>query len=142
MNMTNTANLVVLPAGKFGTDPFGSQFKAIIGVFNRLGVSPVVANPASDEKGARNSIRDIAEKIPDLVLPIPLRGLSVQAMETAARGRHRPYLIWPTGGGFALPSGSLATGALRESEILLSCFMLHPIVKPERERIKKERLWA
>jgi L-fucose isomerase-like protein len=68
-----------------------------------------------DEDEARQSVEQFAQRDPDLLLIIPLRGRSAPVIETAARSSPTPCLIWPIQGRFALPSSTLAVGALRES---------------------------
>ena len=57
---------------------------------------------------------------------VPLRGLSALAMESAARASQAPCLIWPVQGRFALPSGTLAMGALREAGVLVELLYAPP----------------
>src|SRR5512133_3886192 len=102
--MTNTTIITALPIGEFDADVIRSEFESIIGVFNGSGIDLFVADPLS--KGN-----------PDLLFLIPLRGLSAQIIETAVLASHSPCLIYPVQGRFALPSSTLAVGALQESRI-------------------------
>ena len=115
--MTNTTIITALPIGEIDTDIVRSEFESIIGVFNRLGTDLFVANPISDENSARQSVQELSRSNPDLLLIIPLRGLSAQAIETAVLTSRTPCLICPVQGRFALPSSALAVGALRDSKI-------------------------
>jgi L-fucose isomerase-like protein len=76
-----------------------------------------VADPVSDVESTRQSVQELSKKKPDLLLLIPLRGLSAQALETAVLTSHSPCLICPVQGRFALPSSTLAIGALQESKV-------------------------
>ena len=115
--MTNTTITTALPIGEIDTDVIRNEFESIIGVFNGLGTDLLVADPVSDEESARQSVQELSKRNPDLLLIIPLRGLSAQAIETAVLTSRRPCLICPIQGRFALPSSALAVGALRETKI-------------------------
>lgn len=108
---------IVLPVGEFDSSLVQREFESIVGVFQRLGVDLVIADSISDEVGARLSIQEFSKKNPDFLLIIPMRGLSAQAIETVSRECRVPCLIWPVPGRFALPSSTLAVGALRESGV-------------------------
>ena len=127
--MTNTTIIAALPIGEIDTDMLGSEFESIIGAFKGLGTDLFVANPVSDEESARQSVQELSSRNPDLLLIIPLRGLSAQAIETAVLTSRAPCLICPIQGRFALPSSTLAVGALRESMVpveLLYALPDHP----------------
>lgn len=115
--MTNTMIITALPIGEFDTDVIRSEFESIIGVFHGLGIDLFVADPVSDVGSTRRSVQQLSQKKPDLLLLIPLRGLSAQAIESAVLTSHSPCLICPVQGRFALPSSTLAVGALQESKI-------------------------
>ena len=115
--MTNTTIITALPIGEIDTDVIRSEFEFIIGVFKDLGIDLFVADPVSDVESARQSVQELSKKMPDLLLLIPLRGLSAQAIETAVLTSHSPCLICPVQGRFALPSSTLAIGALQESKV-------------------------
>jgi L-fucose isomerase-like protein len=117
MKMTNTTIITALPIGEIDTDVIRSEFESIIGVFNDLGTDLFVIDPVSDEESARESVQELSKKNPDLLLIIPLRGLSAQAIEIAILTSRTPCLICPIQGRFALPSSVLGIGALRESKI-------------------------
>src|SRR5215510_5544349 len=126
--MTNTT-IIALPIGEMDTDGIRSEFESIVGVFKSLETDLFVADPVSDEEGARQSVQKLSKRNPDLLLLIPLRGLSAQTIETAVLTSHTPCLICPVRGRFALPSSALAVGALRESKIpaeLLYALPNHP----------------
>jgi L-fucose isomerase-like protein len=114
--MPATANITVLPVGEFDTEAIRAEFDSIVQHFAGLGANVSVADPVSDEAAARQAVEAAApEAPPDLLLLIPLRGLSAQIMEAAALATEAPCLIWPVQGRFALPSSTLAVGALREA---------------------------
>jgi L-fucose isomerase-like protein len=115
--MTNTTIITALPIGEIDTDVIRSEIESIIGVFKDLGIDLFVADPVSDLESARRSVEKSSKRNPDLLLLLPLRGLSAQAIETAVLTSHSPCLICPVQGRFALPSSALAVGALRESKI-------------------------
>jgi len=115
--MTNTTIIAALPIGEIDTDMLSSEFESIIGAFKGLGTDLFVANPVSDEESARQSVQELSKNNPDLLLIIPLRGLSAQVIETAVLTSRMPCLICPLQGRFALPSSALAVGALRESKV-------------------------
>ena len=122
--MTDTTIIRALPIGEIDTDVIRSEFESIIGVFNGLGTDLLVVDPVSDEESARRSVEELSRRNPDLLVIIPLRGLTAQAIEAAVLTSRTPCLICPTQGRFALPSSALAVGALRESRFRLSCYML------------------
>jgi len=115
--MTNTTIITALPIGEIDIDVIRSEFESIIGVFKDLGIDLFVADPVSDVESTRQSVQELSKKMPDLLLLIPVRGLSAQAIETAVLTSHSPCLICPTQGRFALPSSTLAIGALQESKV-------------------------
>src|SRR5258706_813204 len=115
--MTNTTIITVLPIGEIDTDVVRSEFVSIIAVLNGLKTDFFVVDPVSDEESARQSVQELSRRNPDLLLIIPLRGLSAQAIETAVLTSRSACLICPIQGRFALPSSALAVGALRESKI-------------------------
>src|SRR6188474_1237954 len=115
--MTTIPIITALPIGEIDTDVVRSQFESIIGVFKGLELDLFVADPVSDVESTRQSVQELSKKKPDLLLLIPLRGLSAQALETAVLTSHSPCLICPVQGRFALPSSTLAIGALQESKV-------------------------
>jgi len=115
--MINTTIITALPIGEIDTDVIRSEFESIIGVFNGLEIDLFVADPVSDVESARRSVEKLSKRNPDLLLLIPLRGLSAQILEIAILTSRTPCLICPIQGRFALPSSALAVGALRESKI-------------------------
>ena len=115
--MTNTTIITALPIGEIDTDVIRSEFESIIGVFKGLEIDLFVADPVSDVESARRSVEKLSKRNPDLLLLIPLRGLSAQILEIAILTSRTPCLICPIQGRFALPSSALAVGALRESKI-------------------------
>jgi len=115
--MTNTTIITALPIGEIDTDIIRSESDSIIGIFKDLGIDLFVADPVSDVESTRQSVQELSEKRPDLLLLIPLRGFSAQAIEMAVLTSHSPCLICPVQGRFALPSSTLAVGALQESKV-------------------------
>ena len=115
--MKNTTIIIALPIGEIDTDVIRSEFESIIGVFNGLGTVILVVDPVSDEESARQSVQELSSMNPDLLLIIPLRGLTAQTIETAVLTSRTPCLICPIQGRFALPSSALAVGAFQESKI-------------------------
>jgi L-fucose isomerase-like protein len=115
--MTNTTIITALPIGEIDTDVIKNELESIIGAFNGLGIDPCVTDPVSDVESARQSVQELSKKKPDLLLLIPLRGLSAQIIETAALTSQSPCLICPVQGRFALPSSTLAVGALQELKV-------------------------
>ncbi len=113
--MENPASIVVLPIGEFDSDAVRDEFNAMIDALPHHSGELWIGNPVSDEAGARQSAAELAQRNPDLLLIIPLRGRSAPVIETAARSLPIPCLIWPVQGRFALPSSALAVGALRET---------------------------
>jgi L-fucose isomerase-like protein len=126
-----------LPVGEFDTDQVRVEFDAILGAFKSLGIDPIVAEPVSDEAGARRFVHGLADQTPDLLLLIPLRGLSAQTIEAAARLCPAPCLIWPVQGRFALPSSALAAGALREARLPVELLFSPPDHPRARERARR-----
>ena len=124
--MENTTIITVLPIGEFDTELIRSEFEAMIAAVTHPGVGFVIADPVSDEEGARKSGEKLSESNPDLFLIIPLRGLSAPVIETAAQTNHAPCLIWPVHGIFALPSSALAVGALREAGLIVELVYAPP----------------
>jgi L-fucose isomerase-like protein len=115
--MMHVATIAVLPVGEFDTEVVKSEFESKVTACSRVGANLIVADPVSDQGAAQQSVQELAERNPDLLLIIALRGLSAQAQESAARLSRAPCLFWPVQGRYALPSSALAVGALRESNV-------------------------
>jgi L-fucose isomerase-like protein len=124
--MENPPIVVALPIGEFDSESVNSEFEAIIQVFKDMGIEPFTAAPVSSEEEARQSITQLSERNPDLILLIPLRGLSAQTIETAVRASPALCLIWPFQGRFGLPSSALAVGALAETGAPVELFYAPP----------------
>jgi L-fucose isomerase-like protein len=124
--MENPPIVTALPIGEFDSESVNSDFEAIIQVFKDLGIDPFTAAPVSSEEEARRSITQLSKSNPDLILLIPLRGLSAQMIETAVRASPTLCLIWPLQGRFGLPSSALAAGALNETGIPVELFYAPP----------------
>jgi L-fucose isomerase-like protein len=115
--MIRTTNIAVIPIGEFDIDLVKKEFDAILGAFDISNSNLIVADPVSDEEGARQSVQKLSVVNPDLFFIIPLRGLSAQVIENVLKLVHVPCVISPLKGRFALPSSALAIGALRDSKI-------------------------
>ena len=124
--MTHFTTITVLPIGEFDTEFVKSGFNAILRAFNGLETDLIIADPVSDEQGARKSVEEFSKKNPDLLVIVPLRGLSAQVIESALLTSQTPCLICPVQGRFALPSSALAIGALRESKIPVELLFAPP----------------
>ena len=134
--MSSQTIVNALPVGEFDTGQVRAEFEAILGGFKSLGIDPVVAEPVSDEAGARRFVQGLADQTPDLLLIIPLRGLSAQTIEAAAALCPAPCLIWPVQGRFALPSSALAAGALHEAHLPVELLFAPPDHPRARERAR------
>jgi L-fucose isomerase-like protein len=109
--------ITAVPIGEIASDGINSQFEAIIATFKHLDTNLLVSDPVSDEGQAGQAIQNVLQANPDLLVLIPLRGLSAQIIKAAITTSHIPCLICPIEGRFALPSSMLAVGALQESKI-------------------------
>jgi L-fucose isomerase-like protein len=126
MKTKNTTMVAVLPIGEFDNNLVKNEADAIIRTFDNPDTNLIVANPVSDGEGARQSVLELSKKDPDLLLVIVLRGLSAEIIEAAALTSHAPCLICPVQGRFALPSSTLAIGALREARIPVELLYVPP----------------
>lgn len=126
MKMLDPTIITALPIGEIDSDVIRSQFESVLGAFKLLGINPLVSDPVSDEEKARQAVQDSLQTNPDLLVLIPLRGLSAQIIETAILASHVPCLICPIEGRFALPSSVLAVGALQESKIPIEVLYAPP----------------
>ncbi len=124
--MENPPIVTALPIGEFDLKSVKSEFNAIIRVFEGLGIDIYIADPASSEEEARQSITELTKRNPDIILLIPLRGLSAQTIETTVLTSPNLCLIWPLQGRFALPSSTLAVGALQETGVPVELFYAPP----------------
>jgi L-fucose isomerase-like protein len=137
MKMPNLTIITALPIGEIDSDVIKSQFESIIGAFQHLDTNLFISDPVSDEEQARRAIRNSLETNPDLLVLIPLRGLSAQIIETAILTSHVPCLICPVKGRFALPSSMLAVGALQESKIPVEVLYAPPNHPDFIERLRR-----
>jgi L-fucose isomerase-like protein len=126
METINTAIIAVLPVGEFDTDHVKNEFGAIIRAFNHSKTNLIVSDPVSDEEEARQSVQALSKKDPDLLLIIVLRGLSAETIEAAAMTSPVPCLVLPVQGRHALPSSTLAVGAMRETKIPIELLYAPP----------------
>jgi L-fucose isomerase-like protein len=115
--MINSTIVAVLPIGGIDIDIIRGEFESIIDAFNGLGTDLFVADPVWSEVEALQTVQELLRRNPDLLLVIPLSGLSAQIIEKAILTSSIPCLICPVQGKFALPSSALAIGALQESKI-------------------------
>jgi len=115
--MINSTIVAALPIGGIDKDIIRGEFDPIIDAVNRLGTDLFVADPVWSEAGALQTVQELLRRNPDLLLVIPLSGLSAQIIEKAILTSPIPCLICPVQGRFALPSSALAFGALQESKI-------------------------
>jgi L-fucose isomerase-like protein len=105
----------VLPVGELEAGQVRDELEAILGAFRYQGSELIIGDPIVNEEGARRSVSGLLSQNPDLLVLVPLRGLSAAVMEAAARMCPVPVLIWPVREHYALPSSALAIGALREA---------------------------
>jgi L-fucose isomerase-like protein len=104
-----------LPVGEFDSQTSRAEFDAITHVFTGLGAELLAGEAVADPVASRLAVEANLARTPDLLLLVPLRGLSAQTIESAGLASRAPCLIWPINGRFALPSGTLAVGALHEA---------------------------
>ena len=83
--MTNKTIVAVLPIGEFNSDTTQHAYETIIGVFNHLDTTLLIAASVTDAEEARQSVQELSEKNPDLFLVISLRGFSAQVIEKAGK---------------------------------------------------------
>jgi L-fucose isomerase-like protein len=113
--MPDAKSVTALPIGEFDAESSRAEFHAIIEEVTGLGADVLVADPVSNADAARRAVEGNLNRHLDLLLLVPLRGLSAEAMESAALATRAPCLIRPIYGHFAFPSSTLAVGALREA---------------------------
>jgi len=117
MQATGSVTIIVLPIGEFDSEPVKHQFDEILSALDHPQTSLCVADPVSDKEGARQAVQVLSGKNPDLLLIVPLRGLSAQAIEAAAQISLVPCVVLPIQGRYALPSSALAVGALQAAKL-------------------------
>jgi L-fucose isomerase-like protein len=115
--MTKNTTIAALPVGELETDRIKDEVAALLRAFDGLDCDLFTVAPASDVESARQSVRELSHRNPDLLVIVPLRGLSAETIEAAARASPAPCLILPVRGRYALPSSALAVGALRQSKL-------------------------
>jgi hypothetical protein len=123
--MMNPFELAVLPVGEFESDIIRHEVGSIFRALNELGAHLSIAEVVLTEEDARQSVQELLDKKPNLLLLIPLRGLSAPIMEAAAQMVHLPCLIWPVQGSYALQQHS-GVGALREAGQPVELFYAPP----------------
>jgi L-fucose isomerase-like protein len=151
--MTNTGAIAVIPVGEFNTEQIKIEFEALLKPFLQSRMELIIDDPVAEEESARKSVGKLSERNPDLLLIVPLRGLSAQVIEAAALASHVPCLVCPIQGRFALPSSALAMGALREVNAAVELLYalpdtpdfierLNPIIKAARafSRLRTSRI--
>jgi len=124
--MPNETIISALPIGELDSDPIRAEFNAILGAFRQPHFDLRLSEPVTDETGARRFMEVWPDPAPDLLLLIPLRGLSAQVMERIGRACPAPGLIWPIPGRFALPSSTLAAGALHDAGVPVELLFAPP----------------
>jgi L-fucose isomerase-like protein len=115
--MVSDTIVAVLPVGELDIDMVRSEFDAMLSAIRRLGTKLIVAEPAIDKEAAVQAAQQLAQKNPDILAVIPLRGLSAQTIESACMAGGLPSAILPVQDRYALPSGALAVGALCQAGI-------------------------
>jgi len=115
--MANVKNMIIaaLPVGKFDTDQIKNEYTAILKAFDGSGCEIFTVAPVSDVESARQSVRELSLRNPYLLLIVPLQGQSAETIEASARTSPAPCLVVPVKGRYALPSSTLAVGALHKS---------------------------
>ena len=73
--------------GEFIAELVRKEFESRVEVLKSLAANLIVTGPVSTEEEARQSIQAHSEKNPDLLLIIPLRGLSAEAIEALTPGQ-------------------------------------------------------
>jgi L-fucose isomerase-like protein len=109
--------VAVLPIGELDVDLVKSEYEELLSATRRQGAELIVAEPAIDKETAVQVAQQLAQKNPDVLAVIPLRGLSAQAIEAACMAGGLPCAILPVQDRYALPSSALAIGALRQAGI-------------------------
>ena len=113
--MASETIISAVPIGELDSEPVSAEFDAILSTFKKPHIDLRLSEPVADETGARRFIEAWPDPAPALLLLIPLRGLSAQVMESVGRACPAPCLIWRIPGRFALPSSTLAAGALHNA---------------------------
>lgn len=126
MKMIYVPTIAVLPIGEFDTDFVQQEFDSIIKAFDHSKTHLIIDDPVSDADEARQSVKGLSEKDFELLIIIVLRGLSAETIDAAVRASPVPCLILPVQGRYALPSSSLAVGALLESKALVELVYAPP----------------
>ncbi len=124
--MIYVPTIAVLPIGEFDTDFVQQEFDSIIKAFDHSKTHLIIDDPVSDADEARQSVKGLSEKDFELLIIIVLRGLSAETIDAAVRASPVPCLILPVQGRYALPSSSLAVGALLESKALVELVYAPP----------------
>jgi L-fucose isomerase-like protein len=134
--MNNSAFAMVLPVGELDNDSTRNKFNAIIKTISQSVNNLVIFDPIVDDAGARQSVVHLSERNPDLLVLVPLRGLCAPIIETAVLASRVPCLICPVQGQFALPSSSLAIGALRNAQVPVELLYAPPDSPDFAERFR------
>jgi L-fucose isomerase-like protein len=130
MKMNDPTFAMVLPVGELDNDATRNKFTAIVKAISRSVNDLVISNPIADDAGARQSVIHFSGRNPDLLVIVPLRGLSAPVIEAAVSTSRVPCLICPVQGQFALPSSTLAIGALRNGKVPVE-FLYAPPDSPD-----------
>jgi L-fucose isomerase-like protein len=107
--------VAVLPIGELEDELVRNKYEAMLSAFRCQAAELIVAEPTFDKETSIQAAQQLAQKNPDIIAVIALRGLSAQAIEAACLASNLPCVILPIQGRFALPSSVLALGAMRET---------------------------
>ena len=124
--MTSSISVAVIPIGEFDTDSVKDEYDAVIKAFSHFQTSLIISDPVSGVDQAQQAVQALSKKNPDLLLLVILRGLSAETIEAAARTSLVPCLVIPLQGGYALPSSTLAVGAMQEANVPIELFYAPP----------------
>jgi len=113
--MFSDYKIAIMPIGDLDTDQVKGDYTAILEHIHGFADDAFLSHPISNEDDIQQACSRISEIHPDLLVIIALRGRSAPLMDTAARTLNVPCLFWPVQGRFALPSSTLAVGALHET---------------------------
>ncbi len=113
--MSEHTTLAILPVGELFSEQANSKFEDMVHVFKSMEIDKLVLDPVASVEEAQDSVLKAAGLDPDLLVLVPLRGLSALVIEAALRASRCPCLVCPVQGEYALPSSALAIGAVADS---------------------------
>jgi L-fucose isomerase-like protein len=116
----------VLPVGELDTDLVKGEYAALLKALEGLDCELISVASVSDMESARQFVREMSQRNPDLLAIIPLRGLSAEIIEVAALVSSVPCVILPVHGRYALPSSALAIGSLQGSGLPIELLYASP----------------